>query len=352
MPVKKDISMADLMEQSPSVASLLSRGDVLSGQIISLGEKEALVDLGVKAEGILPFAEATDASSLKPGQDVLVYVLATEDRRGQMLVSTKKAQIVHGWRALRDSLHKGVVITAKITGFNKGGVVVDMWGLQGFLPFSHLVSVPEPNLSTSERQSVLDRMKGLEVQVRVLELDITQNRIIVSEKGALAVERKEKQAQVLGEIEADQVIKVEVKKVLPFGLMVSYQGVEALIPKAELAWDISSVALSNFEPGQELEAKVLEVPRRLEGRAKLSLRAMSEDPWMSLSKGYEKGELVAGKVIKITSAGVVVRLEQGLEWSVPLSELSQDRELRAGDKLRLKIKFLDVKQKRLELGSG
>lgn len=348
MNAKKDISMADLLTDQSLEILHIKRGDVVEGKVVEMREKEFLIDLGAKAEGILPFAEVDDVSSLKPGQKVLVYVITPEDRRGRLLLSESRALVVFTWRKLHEASVSGEVVEAEVSGFNKGGLVVDISGLMGFLPFSLAVSVPNTDLAPSEYQSALDKRRGTKVKVKVLEANIKEERIIVSERAAAVDERRKEETVVLSELGKGQVVTARIKQVLPFGLLVDLRGIDALIPKDEIAWSDSD--LSSFRPDQEIEAKVLSVPEDLTGRAKLSIRQLSEDPWVKLAKKYKQGKRIKGKVTKVTSFGVVVQLSQGIDGLLPLSGLLERKErIRVGDELDLEVKAIDSEKRRLEL---
>jgi len=353
MPKKDNLSMDDLLEEGSLSIVVPRRGEVLEGTILSLGESEALIDLGAKAEGLLPYSEVDDVKALRVGARILVYVLTPEDRHGQMLLSAKRAQLVNAWLKLEEALKTGEVLEGELTGFNKGGMMVDVFGLKGFLPFSHFVSGPDSSLSAPQYQSAMDKMRGEKVKVKVLELDASTERVILSEKLAHQEMKRRKEREVLDSLKLGQEVSVLVKEVLPFGLLVDLQGIDALVPKEELSWREDKDQLSQFKRGQEIKAKILEMDQESSGRRpKLSIKRLSADPWLELAKKFNKKKKFKAKVTKITSFGILVELPDGVEGLLPLSELSGDKEVQVGDDLLLKLKAVDEKNRRLELEWG
>lgn len=346
---KDKISMADLMAKREVTALDIERGDVVEGEVISVGEDSFLIDLGGKTEGVLPSGEVEDPAALAVGNRVSVYVVTTHDRRGQLLLSARRAKTVNAWDELRESLEEGTNIEVKIVGFNKGGGLVEIGGLQGFLPFSHLYSRPSSDLSPADFQKALDELVGSTIEVQVLDLDREARRIIVSEKEARKKVREKKEKKVFEELSEGDEVDVEVKQILPYGLLVNLRSVEALIPVEELHWGEKQNPLSEFSIGEDLQAVVASLPGSSTGRAMLSLKRLEEDPWVVLSQFFEEGKSARGRVVKIASFGVVVELEQGVEGLIPLSEI-EEQQIQIGDQIELEIKNLDAAERRLELG--
>jgi len=344
---KKSV-MQNLLQKDGIQFVRVKRGDVVEGTVVSVSAREALVDLGSKAEGILPFSEVDDLSCLKPGAKILVYVITPEDRRGQLLLSVQRARIINAWAQLEESLTQNQILEAKIKGFNKGGCLVDILGLQGFLPFSLLMSGIDSEDNGEHYQKNLERLKGQTVQVKVVELDPQQRRIIVSERDAFRVARAAEISQLVEKLKVGDLLSVQVKEVLPFGLLVDYQGVEALVPQEELSWQEDDNSLFNFHPGQDLEVKVIELPTDGGGQIKLSLRQVSDDPWLKLKASFDEGREIRGRIKKITSFGLVIEISPGVETLLPLS-IAKEREVNLGDELELKIKTLDLASRRLEV---
>lgn len=345
---------SDVMEELLSSHSIpltyLSKGDVVEGTIISLTDSEALVDVGAKAEGILPFSEA-DPEELKKGRQILVYVLTPEDRRGQLLLSANRAQTVGGWLKLDKAQEQDQILEAEVAGYNKGGLLVKIFGLSGFVPFSHTVDVPSQNLSQSELQSALDKMRGGKIKVKILELNKDQERIILSQRDAHKEVREKEMQKALEELKVGERLEAEITQVMPYGLVVGTGGVTGLIPRDELSWG-KEIGLADFSPGNKVKAQVEELdPANL--RLRLSIKRLTPDPWLKLAGKFKRGEKVEGEITKITSFGLLLDLKDGLEGLLPLSELPEDkREVRVGEKLKLAVKAVDGKNRRLELGMG
>lgn len=342
--------MEDLLPSDSLSIQQLNRGDVVEGTILTVTPREALVDIGAKAEGIIPQRELK-GYALSPGDEIFAYVLTTEDRRGQTLLSLRRAESVKAWLDLEKALSEGSTVTATITGHNKGGLAVDVLGLEGFVPFSHADSAPDLQQERAELQSQLDKMRGEEIEVRVIELDREQNRIILSETEALAKEEFEKQRGVLEGLAEGDAITTLVSAVLPYGIMVDVHGVDGLVPQEELSWEDEAPEeiLAEFEVGQEVTAKITELEPKA-GRLRLSLKQVTQDPWQRLAEEHQEGDEIEGEVSRLTSYGLFVTVGEDVEGMIALSKLPEEQELGVGDTITVVIRKLDVPAHQLELG--
>ena len=349
-------TMEELLAATDLSFRSLRRGDVVEGKVISISEKEILIDLGTKAEGILLQREIKGLD-LKLGDKLLVYVLTLEDRGGQILLSLKKAESANAWLKLEDAAEKQKSLSAEVTGYNKGGLIVVLLGTQAFIPFSHLVTGPEPSLAKPELQSALDKMRGNKISVKVIELDREKDRVILSEREAVEEIKSDKRAKKLAKFKIDQKIKGVIKSVMPYGLVITVDGsdvrrngVEGLIPQDELSWEEKTGQLASFEIGQEVFAKVLSINQESD-RITLSIKRLSVDPWEELTMKFKPKKKVKGEITRITSFGVFVRITNGIEGLLPLSSLPKEKSnIEIGGKLDVVIKAVDKENRRLELG--
>lgn len=339
-------SMDELMGGAFSLP-VLKRGDVIKGTIIEIINEEALVDLGTKAEGILPKAEVKN-QDLSPGQEVFVYVLTPESRRGQVIVSLSKAEAAKAWIDLNKFKETNKTFSVEVLGHNKGGLIVDVSGLRGFLPFSHLEHGPESETDRAELQSALDKMRDMKLEVKLIELDREQNRIIVSERSAQEDAAIEKQEEILRSVKKGDIFVVVVKDVMPYGVVVEYKGVEGLIEEEDLSWD-PKVGLMDFSQGQELQAKVVEVNAK-NGGIRLSIKEVAKDPWLKAKEFSSKNKPIKGTIRKITSFGIYIELEKGVEGLLPLTDLPEDKKaLTVGDTISVVIDKLDEEKRQINL---
>ena len=344
--------MADLLGSESSLSvKQLTRGQVLEGTVISLTNHEALVDVGAKAEGVIPENELKGKDVVE-GDKVLVYVITPEDRRGQIILSLNRAKTVQNWNVLVKALEEGNTLEAVVNSYNKGGLIVDILGLQGFVPFSHSeVAGAFAQVSDAENQATLEGLKGQTLKVRLIELDRDNDRVILSEKEALVGEELTKRREQVLSIEVGALVEGTITAVVPYGIMMSIDGVEALIPQEEISWDEQEISqiLSEFEVGQTLKAEVLSVDEEM-GKVQLSLKSVTADPWKELSDAYSEGDKAEGTVTKITSYGIFVSLPNtSIEGMIALSSLPEDSKLKIGSSVPVEIAEIDVTQKQLGL---
>lgn len=327
----------------------LSRGDVIEGTIIQINSQGALVDVGAKSEGVIPQSEIK-TGQLHVGDKVYVYVLTPEDKRGQLLLSVSRAATVKNWVGLEKSFRDGTTIEVVVTGHNKGGLVVDLGGLAGFIPFSHTESASDLSNEKAELQSILDKMRGETLKARIIEFDREQNRVILSEKEATLGEAINKRKEGLADIKEAQIVSGTVSAVMPYGLMIDLGGFEGLVPQEEISWDQDPIdeVLSTFETGQEVKAQVLEIDREL-GKIRLSLKNVTRDPWKELADAHKVNDVVSAKVLRLTSYGVFASVADGVEGLISISSIPQDQELKVGQEIKVQIEALDVEKRRLDL---
>lgn len=348
------ISMKDLLATSDFLFQSLHRGDVVEGKILGVTDKEALVDVGAKAEGILPQKEIKDLD-IKAGDRLLVYVLTPEDKEGQILLSIKKAQGARAWLELENAAEAGKVLSAEVAGHNKGGLIVTVQGVQAFIPFSHLLCGPDPSLPRPELQSALDKMRGTKVSVKVIELNREKDRIILSEREVIEEMELVKKTEKLEKFKLHQKVAGVITGVMPYGLEVDVDGVTALVPQDEISWEEKAGQLAEFSVGQKISAKVLQVEKTI-GKLTLSIKGLTADPWDELVRKFKPKDKVRGEISKITSFGVFVKISDsaerdGVEGLVPLSLLPKEKtNIKIGEKLNVVVKAVDRENRRLELG--
>lgn len=346
------VTMADLLssKSAPSIQKL-KRGQVVEGKVVSLTDHEALVNVGAKAEGVIPENELK-GQDIVVGDSVLCYVISPEDRRGQIILSINRAKGIKDWMALKLARDDNDTLEVTVNGYNKGGLMVDVQGLQGFIPFSHSdVAGNFAMVSDAGNQGALDLIKGQTVKARIIELDQINDRIILSEKEAAIGEELEKRRKNIASITLGSVVEGTVSAVMPYGVMVDIEGIGALIPKEELSWDDDMVSqvLSEFEVGQKITSEVISVDSQL-GKVQLSLKNVIADPWKELLEIYKKGDKTEGSVTKITSYGVFVSLPQtSIEGMIALSSLPSDGKLTIGTKIPVEITLIDPANKQVDL---
>lgn len=360
------------LSQAPEMARLLSemdevpvlhRGDVVDGAIAHLDRVEIMVNVGAKYEGIIPGREMRslaeeEFSKLKVG-DTLVLAVLDFDVTGQVILSYDRARRERGWYTLQKSLEGGVVVEAQVTGYNRGGLLVTVDGVQGFLPHSQLAAahrppVPQTVPEGEERESSLAHLVGASMSLKVIEVDRRRQRAIFSERMVAQQMREERKSKLLTDLREGEVRSGRVTGVQEFGAFVDLGGAEGLIHISELSWEPVKAPSDVVQVGQEIKVYVMKVDQETK-RISLSLRRTQTDPWGELVQKYQEGQLVQGTITRLTTFGAFARIEGDIEGLIHISELA-DRYIRhpkevvnEGDVHTLKVLRIEPERRRLAL---
>ncbi len=352
-----------LSEQSDEIRSL-KHGDVVEGQVVRIDKDEILVDIGAKSEGVVSNRElygrnAESQPQLDIGDTVLVYVLQPESNEGHAVLSLRRAGLERKWRSMQEQLDAGAIIEAPVIDHNKGGLIVDC-GIRGFVPISQIVDFPrrpqneQPRDAAQEIAEKLQPYVGRKLRLKILEVNRKANRLILSEKVALYEERREKRDELFSSLKVNQKVTGTVRSIAPFGVFVDLGGIDGLVHKSELSWNKVNNPEAGYKVGEEVEAEVIDINHE-RGRISLSIRRLQPDPWHSTVADLKVGDVIDGTVTKIVNFGAFVRVRDGLEGLIHISELSHQRVGHPGDvvhegqKLKLKVISLDSERHRLGL---
>lgn len=334
------------------------RGQVRPGVILSIGEQEIIVGLDAKRDGVVPYADlqrmgAEAVSRLSVGDRVDVLVLQTEELEGNLVVSIYQARQTKDWQRAAELAESGETLEAPVTGYNKGGLVVPVGELRGFVPASQVPGFPQ-GLSQEERLSRLSEMVGANLRVKVTEIDRRNRRLILS---AVAAEREWRQAQrerLMGELREGQVKRGRVSSLAAFGAFVDLGGAEGLVHLTELSWQRVRHPREVLRVGDEVEVYVMSLDQENK-RIGLSLKRLQPEPWALVEDKYELGQLVEGVVTNVVDFGAFAQIEDAIEGLIHVSELTDEplthpRDIvRRGDLLLLRIIRIDLRRKRLGL---
>ena len=373
----------------------LRRGDVVEGVVMRADLDGIFVNIGHKAEGVVPPAEmrslnAEELLRLQVGDQIITLVIRPETADRAAILSVDRAVGEQGWRVLEKAMEAEEGIEGTIVGFNRGGAIVESEGVQGFVPMSQLVSVPreyfrgmqeaaeaaqnreaqpgdagngsagggESTEASSEpeepRKDPLADEVGKTLQLRVLEVNRGRNRAIFSERQALQELREEQKARLIEELTEGETRRGKVTGISSFGAFVDLGGADGLIHISELSWDSVGTPEEVVKLGQELEVYVLRVDAENKKIA-LSLRRLQPEPWETINERYEVGDLVDAKVTKLTNFGAFARVEGSVEGLIHISELTDrmvnhPREVvREGDDVKVKILRIEPERRRLGL---
>jgi len=325
-------------------------GDLISGTVVKIDRDEVLLDVGYKTEGVIPSRELSirqDADPndvVKVGDKIEALVLQKEDKEGRLILSKKRAQYERAWGDVErikeaDGIVKGVVIEVV-----KGGVIVDI-GLRGFLPAS---------LIELRRVRDLGPYLGTEVEAKILELDKNRNNVVLSRRALLEESQSANRTTFLNDLAKGQVRTGVVSSIVNFGAFIDLGGVDGLVHVSELSWKHIEHASEVVEVGQEVTVEVLEVDNDRE-RVSLSLKATQEDPWQLFARTHAIGQYIPGKVTKIVPFGAFVRVADGIEGLVHISELSAkhvehaDQVVSVNQDVFVKLIDIDLERRRISL---
>lgn len=313
-------SMKDLLARDEF--QLPKVGQILIGAIISVSKSNILVDLGSAGIGIVypgQFYDNPDrVRALKPGQEVTAMLLELENDEGYRELSLKAAQLTTAWQRIRELRDSGEVITTTILNINKGGLIVQIEGVQGFLPLSQLAGEHYPKVEggdTTKIVQALQKFKGQEFKVKVLDFSEEEGKLIVSERAIQEAAAKEE----LTKLSVGQTVQGTVTEVTDFGAFVKLtDALDGLIHSSEIDWKYIEDPRDVLHPGDTVHAKIISLDG---GRVSLSLKALKDDPWLKVDEQFQVGQKVTGNVVKIRPNGVFVQLTEDIIGLVPATEL-------------------------------
>jgi small subunit ribosomal protein S1 len=346
---------------SDSGMTMPRRGEIREGVIARITPGEVLVDVGAKSEGVITGREletldAAMRQSLAVGQTVLVYVMDPEDRNGNIVLSLSRAKEEKDWRTAEALLASQEVYTGPIAGFNKGGLIVKIGNVRGFIPASQLSAARRRRSEGETPEQKWGRMVGETTQVKVIEVDRSRNRLILSERAAVKESREAQKDRLLSEIKVGEVRKGHVISLAEFGAFVDIGGADGLVHLSELSWKRVNHPNEILKVGQEVEVVVLNVDRERK-RIGLSMKRREDDPWLAIQQKYQVGQLVAATITKLTKFGAFARIEgeDDIEGLIHISELAEGhidhpKEVVAeGQNVTLRVVKVDAEKRRMGL---
>ena len=325
-------------------------GDIVEGTVVKVDRDEVLLDIGYKTEGVIPSRELSikhdvdPAEVVKVGEHVEALVLQKEDKEGRLILSKKRAQYERAWGTIEKIKDEDGIVTGTVIEVVKGGLILDI-GLRGFLPAS---------LVEMRRVRDLQPYVGRELEAKIIELDKNRNNVVLSRRAWLEQTQSEVRQTFLNTLQKGQVRKGVVSSIVNFGAFVDLGGVDGLVHVSELSWKHIDHPSEVVEVGQEVTVEVLDVDMERE-RVSLSLKATQEDPWQQFARTHQIGQVVPGRVTKLVPFGAFVRVEEGIEGLVHISELAErhveipEQVVQVGDEIFVKIIDIDLERRRISL---
>ena len=366
-----DITSEDIkkqLEKSLKGFRILRPGDYIEGTIIKKMPGTLIIDVGARAEGIVSGrelkVETLDIEKLKEGDKILVYVISGEARDGSVLLSLRKAELIRVWLDIEKAYKNQDILTVKVVEVNTGGLICELpSGLRGFIPVSQLdpqrIFGEGKRVSGKDVQSQihkqLSQLLGEEIQVRVYEVDRAKGKIIFSEKAVLlGQEDLAKRRKLLKSLKQGDILEGVVTGITPFGIFVNANGLEGLVHLSELSWDKVSDVSSMFKVGQKVKVMVLSIE---DGgrRVAYSIKRLTKDPWQEKIKKYKVGDIVEGVIEGVVDFGAFVRIDEGINGLIHISEIAEKRinhpkdVLKEGDVVKVVILGISPTSRHLSL---
>lgn len=355
----KEINMAEktpqTMEELVSKVGLdklipFREGDIVEVTITDIGRARISVNIVGLLTGIVPEREfSADVSQLKVGDKALAYIILLENEDGQAILSLKRADKERLWRALENRQQDGEVLSVKIKNANRGGLLVEYGGLEGFLPVSQLSSAHYPRVGGETYQIIshLQKLIGQVLKVKVLSFDRQAGKLIFSEKAA----GDDAQEAAIAELKIGQKITGKITGIVDFGLFVNLGQIEGLVHISEIAWEKVENLAAKYKVGQEVEVMVIGIEA---GRVSLSIKRLRSDPWVDEASKFQVGQTVEGEVVRVLPFGALVRLAEQVEGLAHISQLgrraSSVQEIFAiGQKTKFEILQIEPQSRRISL---
>ena len=353
-----EMSMAALLEEEAAYPEL-RRGEIIEGVVVGTDRDGILVDIGAKSEGVVPPQEMhclqpEGSSRLHQGDKVLVFIVQPESPEGQIILSLDRARGERGWRVLQEYMDQNQAFEGYVTGSNKGGLLVNVEGVNAFVPLSQIVAGPDRG-SPENTQRALSEWVGRNITLKVIELNRRRNRAILSERSAVQEKRAADKERLLLELQEGDVKTGRVTSIRDFGLFVDIGGADGLVHLSELSWERTPKSPHElFKVGDEVQVYVLKVDNETKKIA-LSVRRAQPERWEEIVSGYREGQIVPGQITKLAPFGAFVRLEGPIEGLIHISELvdrriNHPREIvEEGDVVPVKIVRIEYDRHRLGL---
>ncbi len=357
-PSDDTLNMERLLDEADKTHRSLERGQVVDGVIMRIDREQILVNVGQKTEGVVPVREMRSmapetTAGLKVGDTLTVAVVRPETDEGQAILSVDRAQGELAWKKLQVYADQGTVVDGEVMGHNRGGAVVTVEGVQGFVPFSQLASVARPPAGSTETPD-LSGLVGKKIKVKVVEVSRRRNRAIFSERAAVHEHRQTQKARLLDELREGDVRQGRVSGLTTFGAFVDLGGADGLIHISELSWESVRSPEDVVKVGDEVKVYIIKVDRENK-RIALSLKRTQQEPWSAIADKYQVGQVMEATITKLAAFGAFARLQGPVEGLIHISELADrvvqhPREVvREGERVTVKIVKMEPERRRIGL---
>jgi len=324
-----------------------SDDDVIEGEVVYMTDREAIIDINAKSEGVISLNEFRYNPDLKVGDKVEVIVDMREDRTGQLVLSHRKARVIKAWDRVNNAHDNGEIVSGFVKCRTKGGMIVDVFGIEAFLPGSQIDVKPIRDY---------DQYVNKTMEFKVVKINHEFKNVVVSHKALIEADIEEQKKEIIGQLEKGQVLEGTVKNITSYGVFIDLGGVDGLIHITDLSWSRINHPSEILELDQKLNVVILDFDDN-KSRIQLGLKQLSAHPWDQLAEGLKEGDKVKGKVVVIADYGAFVEIEEGVEGLIHVSEMSWSTHLRSaqdfvkvGDEVEAVILTLDRESRKMSLG--
>ena len=325
----------------------IKEGEIVQGTVMGVSRDDVIVDVGFKSEGIIPISEFPEPVQISVGDSIEIYLEAIEDQNGQLILSKQKADFLKVWDNIREAHESGNLVPGRLIRRIKGGIIVDLFGVDAFLPGSQIALRQVPNF---------DELIGREMELKIIKLNKNRRNIVVSRRVVLEEEREKLRKQLLKEIEVGQVREGTVKNITDFGVFIDLGGVDGLLHITDMSWGRVSHPSEMVSLGDTINVKILDFDKGT-GRISLGLKQLMPYPWDNIEEKYPIGRKVSGRVVSLTDYGAFIELEQGIEGLIHISEMSWTQHVKhpsklmqVGDIIEAVVLSVDKDNEKISLG--
>ncbi|MEX0748409.1 MAG: S1 RNA-binding domain-containing protein [Candidatus Saccharimonadales bacterium] len=343
------LTMDELLEAHPLIA--LEAGAIIEGTVVTAHKREIWLDMGPYGLGLVARRELNPNHGLKEGDTISASVIEPDSDYGFAILSLKKVAKEKGWDILQKYFDDGEMFEVSAYDANRGGLLVEVEGIRGFLPVSQLSAKHYPRVSNADKDQILQKLNELTretLNVRILDLNREENKLILSEKAA----KREETKQRLEKLNVGDVVKGTVTGTVDFGIFVSTEGIEGLIHISEISWDRVANPADYVSQGDEVEAKVIAIDGE---KLSLSMKQLQEDPWLEQIKDYKPGQEVEGTITRVTPFGAFIQIAPAIEALVHVSELGEGADpaehFKVGESQKFRIIDIDTDLRKISLST-
>lgn len=350
MATSNNITMDDLLNEHADNA--LTVGEVVEGKVLSVKKHEVWIDLGAQGVGLVPRREIGLARNLNTGDEITASVVDSELEDGYALLSLRKAAKDRGWEEVSRIFEAGETIEVTAYDANRGGLLIELEGIRGFMPVSQLSAEHYPRVAGADKDEILQRLNALTnrpLKVRILDANRKENKLIFSEKEAI----RENMQERFEKLKVGDEVEGTVTGVVDFGAFVNVDGIEGLVHISEISWERVNNPADYVKVGETVKAKIIAIDK---DRLSLSIKQLTEDPWLKEVEKFSKGDVVEGSVTRITPFGAFIQLSPAVEALVHVTELGEgdgadpEKIFKLNEKKEFVILDIDKENRKISLG--